>query len=115
VSFDPIQVDVDGTLRNPVVAGSVLLWALILLTACVIFLKSGARFRAAAVAAILIGGWLMSPLVVSALVNGLYRITASSLSSVGLFGRSPAWVAPAVAGAGVLAMEVVARMRKRVA
>jgi hypothetical protein len=113
VSFDPIQVDVDGTLRNPVVAGSVLLWALVLLIACVLFLKSGVRFRAALVAAVLVGGWLMTPFFVNALVNGLYRITASSLSSVGLFDRSAAWVAPAVAGAGVLAMEVVSRGRKR--
>src|SRR5678809_909473 len=107
--FDPIQADVDGTLRNPLVAGTVLAWALVLLLVCLVSLKVARRFGSVAVASVLLAGWLLGPFVVGTLVNGLYRITASS---VGVFGRPPAWIAPVVAGAGVLAIEGLTRRRR---
>jgi hypothetical protein len=107
-----IQADVDGTLRNPVVAGAVLLWALVLFTVCLAFLRSDSRLRGVAVvAAVLIAGWLLAPVVVRTFVNGIYRVTSSP--SVGFFGRPPAWAASLVAAAGVLVTLLVRRKGPR--
>jgi hypothetical protein len=114
MSFDSIGARADGTLRNPVVVGVVLIWALVLLAVCLASLKSGSRFRGVTVVAVLLFGWLLSPFVVITFVNGIYRITSSP--SVGFLGRPPAWAASLIAAAGVL-VALLARRKafKRVA
>jgi hypothetical protein len=115
MSFDPIEVDVDGTLRNPFVGVSVLLWALILLAVCLVILRSTARSRGLAVGGVLIGGWLIGPFVVAMFVTVLYHFASPRVDSVGFFGRAPSWIAPLVASLGVVIVQLLTWRRRRVA
>ncbi len=101
---------IDGTLRNPLVAAVVLIWALVLFSVCRAALKSDGRYRGVVVAAVLLGGWLLEPRIVAALVNGVYRVTASA--SAGLSGQPPAWAASLIAAVALLIERVLQRRRR---
>jgi hypothetical protein len=110
--FDPIHVDVDGSLRNPYVVGAVLLWAALLALLALQCLKMPSRFAVPAVLLLLILACAATPRVVRALLNLAYNGTFGS-GSVGVIGGPPAWV-PSLLAAGSVVLVAAVRRRKAV-
>ena len=93
MSFNPITLEVDGTLRNPVVLGAVIAWATLLF---VLFVAAIRVLRNRWAVAIIVGmSLVVTPAAQGALVS-LYYV-ARGFSGAGLWGHPPFWLAPLAA------------------
>jgi hypothetical protein len=128
LQFDLTTIEVDGSLRNPTVVVTVVIWAVILSLisagAACLWARSrratDVRARGRGVAAILVAAalYLATPLAQFAIGNALYvqrlgrvgREGGPSVISVGFWGGPPAWPAW---GAGLLAGYLVLRRERR--
>ena len=93
MSFNPITLEVDGTLRNPVVLGAVIAWVLVL---TVLFVAAVRLFRNRWAIAIIVALMVVvTPTVQNLLVNSYYVLRG--FSGAGLWGHPPFWLAPLAA------------------
>ncbi len=125
MQFDLRTIEVDGSLRNPTVVVTVLIWAVMLslISAGAAYLWARSRratniqARGRGVAAVLVAAalYLATPLAQFAIGNALYvqqlsREGGPSVISVGFLGGPPVWPAW---GAALLAAYSVLRRQRR--
>ena len=93
MSFNPITLEVDGTLRNPVVLGAVIAWSLmltVLFSAAVRLFRN--RWAVLVIVALMV---FVTPAAQNLLVNSYYVFRG--FSGAGLWGHPPLWLAPSAA------------------
>jgi len=93
MSFNPVTLEVDGTLRNPVVLGAVIAWTLLLVF---LFVLAISLLRNRWAVAIIVGmSIVVTPAAQGILVSLYYA--ARGFSGAGLWGHPPFWLAPVAA------------------
>jgi hypothetical protein len=110
--FDPVQVDIDGSLRNPYVVGAVLIWAAVLTLLALGVLRWPNRLSVVAVAVLLVVACAVTPRVIRELLNLAYNGRVGG-GSIGVMGGPPAWLPSLVAAVGLTVVSAV-RHRKAV-
>jgi hypothetical protein len=117
MEFSLANIDVDGSLANPVIRVAVAIWAVILAVPLIVMLRrvTTARDRLICVAAVFAFGCVTSPLANRALGVLIYQVITKPGVSVGFFGGPPFFASPlaAVAIAGVAAY-AIRRVGRRV-
>jgi hypothetical protein len=100
--FNPITLEVDGSLRNPTVLAAVIFWsaALIGLTAWVVKAWPRRRHRVGLV----VLAYLLTPIAQNATACMTYWAHDSRISGVGFWAGPPVWIAPlaGVAAGGIV-------------
>lgn len=120
MDLSTIAVDLDGTLRNHLLFGVVLLYSALL--ACgtvavgVAFRRTG-RLRIAALLLIpvMVGAYIWNVAAVRAIVALIVEASAKPgiTIDVGFFGHHPAWLAPTIGAFGAMGLLVaIGRIRK---
>ena len=109
--FDPIQVDVDGSLRNPYTIAAVVIWAALLTLIALRLLRVRGRLPLVMIAALLLAAGLVTPSVVRLLLNLAYAVTSGPYGSIGVIGGPPAWL-PSLLAIGFISVVSVLRRKK---
>ena len=108
MSFNPVTLEVDGTLRNPVVLGAVIAWSMLLV---LLFAAAIRLLRNRWAVAIIVGvSLVVTPAAQGVLVSLYYA--ARGFSGAGLWGHPPFWLAPLAAA--ILAFGGRALLRHKV-
>jgi hypothetical protein len=98
MSFESLTLEVDGTLRNPVVLWSVVAWSVVLSVLAAWFLNSWPKRRR--FTPFVVVAFFATPFAQFAIGNVAYSLHDSRVVSVGFWGGPPMWQAP-LAGVAV--------------
>ena len=121
MDFSLMTLEVDGTLRNPIVVIVLTLWSIALSLMAVLLALRASRVRqsgatrmrgALPLLGILVTGYLLTRPVVTLIGTMIYRLRNPTIVSVGFWYGPPSWIAPLVAGALYAATLLILKRRR---